>query len=467
MSFKKLSVIDTAFLEIEGSTAPMHIGFVVTFQPPEEGERPTYEQVRDHISARLASSPRYRQKVVDAPLGGWEPMWVDDPDFDFGRHLIQATSGDLTEVVDAVMSTPLEKHRPLWEMWIADGLEDGRLGIVGKAHHCMVDGLAALELASLLLDPTSQTEPTEPDRWLPDPSPSRAALRRAALAERAASLAATGRWATKLLKSPSLVRSALPWAKRMARAVVDFARPAPRSPVNGPNSTRRHLARTRHQLDDLLEIKRRHDTSLNDVFLAATAGALRRFIQRQGRATPSLKAIVPVDLRLSEDASDLGNELSFMWIDLPVDEPDPLRRLQSVHRVTSKRKAGRSAEAMSAVILLVGRCPRLVKRAVSHLFASPLTANLIVSNLVGPPEAVYLLGCEVDEIYPIVPLTRRHAVSIGLMSVKGRACVSVYTDHGAVPDGDLLAEDFDAAVEELLALSGESPGAHRHLTPQS
>ena len=461
MSLKKLSTIDTAFLEIESETAPMHVGFVVTFSPPAGGERPTFEELRDHVAARLAASPRYRQKVIDAPFGAWEPVWIDDPDFDFDRHLCRASSSDLSEVVDSLMSTPLDHGRPLWEMRIAEELDDGRVGLIGKAHHCMVDGLAALELASLLLDTTDEPEPAEPDRWHPAPPPSRRALRRQAAQELGGRLSGAVRALLGLVRSPSSALSRLAWVKPVARAVVDFVRPAPRSVLNRPNSGLRHLARTSHPLDALLGVKRHFDTSLNDVLLAATAGALRRYIERQGKRSPALKAIVPVDLRISQDVSDLGNEMSFMWVDLPVDEPDPVRRLLSISRATSERKAGRRAEAIDAVIGVVGGSPRVVKRAVSHLFASPRTGNLIVSNLVGPPEPLYLRGCEIEEIYPISPLTRRHAVSIGLMSVKGRACFSVYADRVSLPDADLLAEDLDAAIQELgdLVPAGDARAA--------
>lgn len=458
MPLKKLSTIDTAFLEIESDKTPMHVGFVLIASPPADGPRPTFEEIRDHLAERLAHSPRYRQRVIDAPFGGWEPLWVDDVGFDFDRHLYRASSRDLTEVVDEVMSVPLRHGRSLWEMCVVEELDDGRVALIGKAHHCMVDGLAALELASLLLDTGPEPDPVAPDHWRPAAEPVDAALQRHALNAVADRLRVAARELWRLARSPVALRSALGWVGPMAHTVIDFFRPAPRSVLNVANSPLRHQARASRPLDELLEIKKRFGVSLNDVLLGVTAGALRRFLGRQGARTPELKAVVPVDLRGSADASELGNEMSFMWVDLPVDEPDPERRLRSINASTTKRKEGRRAHAMDKVIDAVGGMPRIVKRVVSHLFASPRTANLIVSNLIGPPTALYLKGCAVEEIYPISPLTRRHAVTVGFMSVRGRACVSVYADSESLPDSDLLLEDLDAAIEELGALV---PGEER------
>src|SRR3954449_4678456 len=167
----RLSPLDASFLEVESATAHMHVGWAATFLPPEDGPRPTFEDLRAHIAARLGRAPRYRQRLARVPLGLHEPAWVDDDDFDLDHHLLPAHSPDLPSIVDAVMSVPLERDRPLWEMWIAPELEDGSIGLVGKAHHCMVDGIAAVELGTLLLDLEPEPSPRSANGWRPRPAP--------------------------------------------------------------------------------------------------------------------------------------------------------------------------------------------------------------------------------------------------------------------------------------------------------
>jgi len=450
---KKLSTTDASFLAVEDSNVHMHVGWLATFSPPAEGPRPTFEELRDHITGRLAHSPRYRQRLVPLPLRAWEPAWVDDPDFDFARHVVRAEGTDITAIVDEAMSSHLERDRPLWKMWLAE-LPDGRVGFVGKAHHCMVDGLAALELVGLLFDESREPEATEPDTWSPRPLPSWRVLGVVRLNEVAERILGALRLPLRLMSSEGGVRSLGRWAARILGALVDFARPAPTSPFNGPSSPRRHQARTSHALDELRAVKDRFDTSLNDVVLAVTAGALRRYTERKGHTAERLKALVPVNVRdPTADPEDLGNQLSFMWIELPCEEPDPLRRLKAIHASTTKRKDSRRAEGASVIMAAVSYGPRFIKRVASALFASHRTANVVVSNLIGPPMPLYMRGCELEEAYPLVPLTYRHGLSIGLMTVRDTACFSLYADASSLPDADTLATDIDASMAELVALA--------------
>jgi diacylglycerol O-acyltransferase / wax synthase len=167
----RLSALDASFLEIESPTAHMHVGWVATFDPPAGGPRPAFAELRDHIAARLSRAPRYRQRLAPVPLGLNAPEWVDDDAFDIDNHVLHTASRDLPEVADMAFSVPLNRERPLWELWIADRLADGRIGVVGKAHHCLVDGIAAVELASLMLDAEPEPPAPEEDGWRPDRAP--------------------------------------------------------------------------------------------------------------------------------------------------------------------------------------------------------------------------------------------------------------------------------------------------------
>ena len=171
MSATRLSPLDASFLAVESPTAHMHVGWASTFKPPPDRPRPSFEELSDHIEGRLSLDPRFRQRLARVPLGLNAPVWIDDEQFEAGRHVVKAGSSTLTEVVDDCMSQQLERDRPLWQLCIADRLDDGRIGVVGKAHHCMVDGIAAVQLAALLLDPTPEPAQFEPGDWRPEPTP--------------------------------------------------------------------------------------------------------------------------------------------------------------------------------------------------------------------------------------------------------------------------------------------------------
>jgi WS/DGAT/MGAT family acyltransferase len=242
---------------------------------------------------------------------------------------------------------------------------------------------------------------------------------------------------------------------------VSFGREAPPSALNRPLSPFRHLASCRRSLGELRQVKSRFGTTVNDVVLAVTSGAVRRHQERHGEQPSPLKAMVPVNVRDGAQAAELGNRISFMWVDLPCDEADPVARLQAVSASTGRSKREREPQGTWAALRALDYMPRAVGQAVSHLFASPRTSNIVVSNIPGPPMPVYLLGCELEELYPIVPLTEFHTVSVALFTVNDRACFSVYADRAALHDSDLLARDIEEEVEELLAAAARAGGPSR------
>jgi diacylglycerol O-acyltransferase / wax synthase len=454
----RLSPLDASFLEVESSTAHMHVGWAATFTPPQDAPRPSFEELRDHIGARLGRAPRYRQRLASVPLGISEPAWVDDDDFDLARHVLPAHSAELANVVDAVMSVPLERERPLWELWIAPELEDGSVGLVGKAHHCMVDGVAALELATMLLDLQPELAPGDQDGWRPRPFPGRLELLIRAASERAVQQAQLLKIPLELLRSPQRVLElpgmAVDLGLALSRSVFPLAQP---SALNRPSSPLRHLAPLRRPLDDLRLIKERTGTTINDVILAACAGGLCGYLSERGDHTSSLKAMVPVNVRDEGAEGDLGNRISFMFVELPCGEPDALQRLGAVHESTALRKAAGDPQGTDAALQALSYAPGPLQRVVSHLVASPRTFNLVVSNIPGPRIPMYLRGCELQEAYPVVPLAKDHALSIGMTTVNDDACFGFYADRKTLPDADLLPAHVDAAIDELLALTAPSP----------
>jgi diacylglycerol O-acyltransferase / wax synthase len=458
----RLSALDASFLAVESPTAHMHVGWAAVFDPPKDGTRPSFEALREHISRRLGRSARYRQRLEVVPLGVHDPVWVDDERFDLGHHVLAAESSSLSEVVDQAMSQPLVRSRPLWELWIAPHLADGRIGVVGKAHHCMVDGLAAVELAALMLDPDEDPRPVEPEPWRPEPPPGWGSLLGRALVDRAREQLELLGWPARALFSPRRLARLPGDAGRATSALIHaFATAAPESPLNEPISAVRHLAMVSRPLAELGRIKQRYGTTINDVVLAACAGAVRRYLTDHDESPIALKALVPVSVRNSADGSVLGNRIVFMFMELPCQEPDSVTRLVEINRVTRERKRAGEPRGAEAVFEIVSHGPHLVQRALTRLVSSPRTFNLVVSNIPGPREPSFMNGCRLTEAYPVVPLADRHALSIGVSTVGDRACFGLYADRRSLPDSELLARELDREIDELLRLSSEDDTAGR------
>lgn len=450
----RLSALDDSFLAVESATAHMHVGWAATFRPPEGEPRPSFAELRDHIESRLSRAPRYRQRIARVPLGLNAPIWVDDPDFDVNRHVTASSAGRLEDLADSCMSQQLPRDLPLWQICIADRLDDGRIGLVGKAHHCMVDGIAAVELGSLLLDPTRTPPAPESDRWRPERTPGPGRRLVGGVLDRLREQASLARFAALLTRSPGRLGEMAEQARRAGGAFAQAMRPAePRAPVNQPITAARHLAWFDRPFSELRRIGKAFGVSVNDVLLAASAGGMRRFVEGSGDEAAPLKTMVPVNLREDRGAPELGNRISFVFVDLPCDEPDPVRRLQDVHLAMSERKDAGDPEAANAALAAIRYLPRTAQHAISRAAASPRSYNITVSNIPGPRQPMYMLGCEMEVAYPVVPIADHHTVSIGMTSVGERACFGLYAAQESLPDADRLAAEVNGSVDELLALA--------------
>jgi WS/DGAT/MGAT family acyltransferase len=442
MSGERLSALDASFLAVESDDAPMHVGWVSTFDAPEDGPRPEFPELFDHLAARLALAPRYRQKLAPVPFGLHEPEWVDDPDFDPAEHLLHAPGDDLDALVDEIFSTPLPRDRPLWQFWLADGLPEGQIAMICKAHHCMVDGVAIADLSKLIFD----AEPDAGDRPAGDavePAPPPTAGERLvrAVADRAADGAALALAPARLAgRLPALPGIANRGARTLAHTLLP---PAPASTFNRPGTPRRHHVRVTRSIDDLRTIRRRFGVTPNDVVLAVCAGALRSFAGPQ-----RLKVMVPADVRGAGD-SDEGNRISFVFLELPCDEPDPVERLRAVHRATSSRDG--DADDLDVAFRALALTPAPVQRVLAQAFAHPRMSNLTISTVAGPAVPRYMRGCRLRTVHSAVPLSERHALSIGVVMVAKKACFGIYADAATLPGADALRDDLDAAFDELLS----------------
>jgi diacylglycerol O-acyltransferase len=438
----RLSALDASFLAVESEATPMHVGWVSTFAAPEDGPRAGFDEVYAFLAGRLAHATRYRQKLADVPFGLHEPAWVDDPDFDPAEHILHAPGDDLDALVDEIFSTPLPRDRPLWQFWIADGLPDGKLAMICKAHHCMVDGIAIAELGKLILDAEPFEDRGEAAPWDPAPEPTRAERFGRAVADRAADGASLALAPLKLATSPGRLRGVPGLARTLSHTLLP---PAPGSPLNQPGSPRRRHVRVTRSLEDLRALRRQFGVSPNDVVLAVCAGALREFAGPQ-----RLKVMVPADVRGAGD-SEGGNRISFVFLELPCDEPDPVARLEQIHAATSQRADDRDAEGLDAAFQALGLTPSPVQKVLAQAFAHPRMSNLTISTVPGPAVTRYMAGRKLETVHSAVPLSERHAVSIGVVITSGSVCFGIYADAETLPDADVLGSDLDAAFDELLS----------------
>jgi diacylglycerol O-acyltransferase / wax synthase len=449
----RLSPLDDSFLALESPAAHMHVGWTALFEPPADRPRPSFEELRRHISMRLRRAPRYRQKISPAPLDMDAPSWIDDPHFDISHHVRRAASDDLDQAVEHCMSRQLSRHHPLWEVHIAEQLGDGRIAVIGKAHHCMVDGIAAVELASLLLDPTADARAGEEGGWRADPAPGALARVAVGLREKAMSPVRLARGGAGLLLSPRRLFSVAGDAPAALRAAGRTLHPAtPVEPLNQPLSAQRRVARVERPLRDLKQVQASFGTKLNDVYLAASAGALRQVLIEHGRRPVPLKTMVPVNVRGEDEDEAFGNRISFMFIELPCEEPDPELRLRRIHAESTDAKES-DPGLSEATLKLAASAPRAVQRLVSRVMASPRMFNLVVSNIPGPSKPMYMAGCELKEAYPVVPLAQGHTLSIGMTTVRDRACFGLYADAKGLADVAKVGVALERSTDELVQAS--------------
>ncbi len=451
----RLTALDHSFLQLEGEATHMHVGACAVF----DGPAPAYGDLIAVIEGRLHLLPRYRQRLAPVPFGQGRPVWVDDPHFRLPfhvRHTALPHPGNDTQLrrlAGRIFSQALDRGRPLWEMWLIEGLSHGRFALLSKTHHALVDGISGIDIASVLFDtdPGARPEPALP--WSPRPLPSSAQLLADALAERAtrpaeavATLDAIARRPRRLLSRAGAAVTglgALTWAGLS---------PAPRSPFNLPIGPHRRFTWIDASLAQFRTVRHDQQATINDVILAAVSGGLARYMERHQFETDGLvlKALVPVSVRDDTDRGVLGNRLAAMWAPLPVGITDPRQRLRVIADAMSGVKRSGQAIGAQALTELAGfASPTLVARA-ARLQAHQRLFNLVVTNVPGPQQPLYLLGRRMQAIYPLVPLAANTAVGIAVLSYDGRLNFGLVADYDALPDLDLLAADLEASIAELV-----------------
>jgi WS/DGAT/MGAT family acyltransferase len=453
----RLSGLDTSFLHLERDVTHMHVAACAVF----EGPPPGYGDLLETVVSRLHLVPRYRQRLAFVPFGQGRPVWVDDPYFNprfHVRHTALPQPGgeeELKRLAGRVFSQSLDRARPLWELWLVEGLAGGRFALLSKTHHALVDGISGVDIATVLFDTSPDPAPVAPParEWVPRPLPSAVHLLAGSLLERATVPAEVARGIRAAVRGPRrLARRSVETAVAVgAFAAVGFE-PAPPSPFNVPIGPHRRFTWVRGELREFKAVKNALGGTVNDVVLAAVAGALGSYMRAHGYQTDGvvLKAMVPVSVRAEFERGALGNKVAAMWAPLPVGPADPVRQLQEISRAMANIKESGQAVGAHALTELAGFAPPTILAQAARLQARQRLFNLVVTNVPGPQQPLYVLGRELECMFPLVPLAKNTAIGIAIMSYNGHMSFGINADYDAISDLESLASYLQEAVEALL-----------------
>jgi diacylglycerol O-acyltransferase len=466
MASDRLSGLDTSFLHMERAGAHMHVASTMVF----EGPAPSHDEFRDHIASRLHLVPRFRQKLRFVPFSQGRPVWVDDPHLNLDYHVRQTalpapgSDEQLRNLAARIFSQQLDRSKPLWEMWLVEGLDDGRFAIIGKSHHALVDGVSGVDITTVLfdLDREPQGSPSGAPPWLARPEPTDTQLLGQALRERLTSPKEIVRGIRAALRGPRQVLRGLGATSKMLGAGMA----APSTVFNVDIGPHRRFAMSQTDLAALKRVKDAHGGTVNDVILAIVAGGIGRYLRARGHDTTELelRAMVPVSVRAAEEHGALGNRISAMMAPLPVWCEDPVERVHVVTEQMGDLKS--SGQAVGAEILtrITDFAPPTIASQAARLQPAQRFFNLVVTNVPGPQLPLYVLGRKMESIFPMVPLARRQALCVGIMSYDGQVNFGLVGDYDAMADLESFALDLEAATREMIGTAPAQPLSEARIT---
>jgi diacylglycerol O-acyltransferase / wax synthase len=460
-AYDRLTFLDSSFLLMEGSNSPMHVAGTATYEAgplkkPDGGI--DVDKVRDYVNSRLHLIPRYRQRLAFVPLEG-RPVWVDDDHFNIHyhvRHTALPKPGDerqLKRLAARIMSQHLDRAKPLWEIWIVEGLENHeQFAMISKIHHCMVDGMSSVDLLNVLLksEPSAHFEPAP--RWLPRPAPSASELASDALFRYASLPLEIGRNIPEVIRAARDPRSDIRARLRAVRDMLSMGISGPsETPLNQRIGPHRRFDWLAMSLEEVKGVKNRLGGTLNDVVLATVAGAVRRFLQRRGVNVADLdfRVMAPVSVRTQQEQGTLGNRVSAWMVPMPLAERDPVRRLDKIRETTEHLKE--TKQAMGAEMLTsVGEwTPSTLLSLGARMATRALPFNLVVTNVPGPQVPLYMLGAKMLDNYGLVPLTDYLCLGVVLFSYAGKLCWGFTAEWDLLPDLHDFLTDIEASFREL------------------
>ncbi len=431
----------------------MHVASTSIFA----GEAPTHAEFRDHIASRLHLVPRFRQKLRFVPFDQSRPVWIDDPHLNLDYHVRQTalpapgSDEQLRNLAARIFSQQLDRSKPLWELWLVEGLSGNRFAIIGKSHHALVDGVSGVDITTVLfdLDPEPAGAPEKTPPWLASPEPTDVQLLTEAWRERLTSPKEIYRGFRAAMRGPRQVLKGVGATSKMVGAGMS----APDSVFNVEIGPHRRFQMTQTDLGDLKRVKDAHGGTVNDVILSIVAGGIGRYMRARGHDTDGLelRAMVPVSVRAAEEHGALGNRISAMMAPLPVWCEDPVERLQLMTNEMGDLKASGQAVGAEIITKLTDFAPSTIASQAARLQPAQRFFNLVVTNVPGPQFPLYVLGRKMESIFPMVPLARRQALCVGIMSYNGQVNFGLIGDYDAMADLDSFALDLEAATVEVIA----------------
>ena len=462
----RVSASDATFFHLENSSTPMYVGSLSILRKPRNGL--SYETLLATVEHRLPQIPRYRQKVREVTLGLARPVWVDDPDFDITYHIRRSalpspgSDDQLHELIARLGSRPLDKSRPLWEMYLIEGLAKNRLAIYTKSHQALVNGMTALEIGHVIADRTQKQPEFGEDIWIPAREPS----------DRQLLFGAVGEWVTRPAEQVGEVRSAVTGVVTNAgqladvgRRLVDVVRTAargtaPNSPLNTTVSRNRRFAVASGDLEDFRLVRAKYDCDVNDVVLAVVAGALRNWLLSRGEpvtATTTMRAMAPMSVYPDADLDTSGpgqaiSEVSPFLVDLPVGEGNAVVRLSQIAHATESHPTAASLVDARTIVTLSGFAPPTL-HAMGIRVATDFSArqfNLLITNVPGAQKQMYVAGTKLLETYSVPPLLHNQVLAIGVTSYNGMLYFGINADRDAMSDVDMLPTLLRESLDELL-----------------
>ncbi|HUY64367.1 MAG TPA: wax ester/triacylglycerol synthase family O-acyltransferase [Acidimicrobiales bacterium] len=461
MDTDRLSPLDASFLHIEDDVSHMHIASVAIF----DGPPPAFAEVVAMIEAKLSLVPRYRQVVRFVPFDLGRPVWADDPHFSIDyhlRHTALPTPGgedELRALVGRVMSQQLDRTRPLWEIWMAEGLDQGRWALLSKTHHALVDGVSGTDLLAVIMDISPETTSPAPEQWSPQPAPSRAQL----VADAVGGLLRSPYEQFRAVRATTRVpRQALAQAAEVLKGLSSMAgivRPTPASSLNGPLGPHRRYAWATTSVDDIKLVRKNLGGTFNDVVLAAITRGFRDLLLARGESVDRVvRTLVPVSVR-PRDASGkavgdgtLQNKVSAMFAELPVGLDDPAERLAAISAQMEGLKESKEAVAGEALTSLSGFAPPMLLALGMRLATrvAQRNVNTVTTNVPGPQFPLYVCGRRMVKAYPYVPLASQVRIGVAIFSYDGQVTFGITGDRDTTTDLDVLCGGIELGMDELL-----------------
>ncbi|MFV0494034.1 WS/DGAT/MGAT family O-acyltransferase [Mycobacterium sp.] len=465
----RLSTADAAFFRMENTATPMYVGTLSILRRQRSGL--SYEKLLATIEARLPQIPRYRQKVRQIRGAIARPVWIDDQDFDITYHVRRSalpspgSDGQLHELIARLTARPLDTERPLWEMYLIEGLANGRLALYTKSHQALVNGMGALEINHVIADRTRRPPPFPEDIWLPERDPGNTRLLLNSIGDwvggPGAQLRAVGSAMAGALTNSGRLAGAGRRAFDIARTVARGA--APSSPLNAAVSHSRRLTVAKGTLDDYRAVRARYDCDINDVVLTVVAGALANWLMSRGEAVPTnatVRAMAPMSVYPDDQLDRSGpgqamSEVTPFLVDLPVGEGNAVIRLSQIAHATELNPTAASLVDARTIVTLSGFAPPTLHAMgirVATTFAARMF-NLLITNAPGAQSQMYVGGAELLETYAVPPLLHNQALAIGVTSYNGMLYFGINADRDAMSDVDLLPDLLQESLDELLAVA--------------